>query len=166
MAENIENNGCSQRNSAVSRDEYNKLVDKLYAENETVTAKLLSELKLEDATKQKFVNHYCVFDSKGYAKISADKIDEKLKFSGIMVLLSDAITDAKEAYFAYERRNTVESNFQIFKDHLNFDRIYIIISRQKVVASYETIAFCHYFKNTFPCLPTVKLAYIKLLFRF
>lgn len=41
-----------------------------------------------------------------------------------MVLLSDAITDAKEAYFAYERRNTVESNFQIFKDHLNFDRIY------------------------------------------
>lgn len=34
-----------------------------------------------------------------------------------MVLLSDAITDAKEAYFAYERRNTVESNFQIFKDH-------------------------------------------------
>ena len=49
MAENIENNGCSQRNSAVSRDEYNKLVDKLYAENETVTAQLLSQLKLEAA---------------------------------------------------------------------------------------------------------------------
>lgn len=124
--ENIRANSRAviKANTAVSRDEYNKLVDKLYAENETVTAKLLSELKLEDANKQKFVNLYCVFDSKGYAKISADKIDEKLKFSGIMVLLSDAITDAKEAYFAYERRNTVESNFQIFKDHLNFDRIY------------------------------------------
>lgn len=111
-------------NTAVSRDEYNKLVDKLYGENKTVTPELLSQLKLQDASKQKFIDRYCVFDDKGYAKISADKIDEKLKFTGIKVLLSDVISDAKEAYFAYEKRNTVENNFQIFKDHLNFDRIH------------------------------------------
>ena len=111
-------------NTAVSRDEYNKLVDKLYEENETVTPEMLSKLKLESSSKQNFVDHYCVFDANGYAKISADKIDEKLKLTGIMVLLSDTITDAKEAHFAYERRGTVESNFQVFKDHLNFDRIY------------------------------------------
>lgn len=124
--ENIKSNSRAtiKANTAVSRDEYNQLVDKLYGENKTVTPELLSQLKLQDASKQKFIDRYCVFDDKGYAKISAHKIDEKLKFTGIKVLLSDVISDAKEAYFTYERRNTVENNFQIFKDHLNFDRIH------------------------------------------
>ena len=124
--ENIKSNSRAtiKANTAVFRDEYNQLVDKLYGENKTVTPELLSQLKLQDASKQKFIDRYCVFDDKGYAKISAHKIDEKLKFTGIKVLLSDVISDAKDAYFTYERRDTVENNFQIFKDHLNFDQIF------------------------------------------
>lgn len=38
--------------------------------------------------------------------------------------MSNSESDPKKAFFAYNRRRTVEGNFQVFKDHLNFDRVY------------------------------------------
>ena len=41
-----------------------------------------------------------------------------------MVLISDTVTDAREAYAAYKNRYRVERNFEVFKSTLNFNRPY------------------------------------------
>ena len=41
-----------------------------------------------------------------------------------MVLISDTVTDAREAYAAYKNRYRVERNFEVFKSTLNFYRAY------------------------------------------
>lgn len=116
------NRATIKANTADARDEYNVLVKELYENNETVTPKMLSEISIDK--KQHFIERYCVIDENGYAKISSERIDERVKFDGIMVLLSNSESDPKKAFFAYNRRRTVEGNFQVFKDHLNFDRVY------------------------------------------
>lgn len=109
-------------NTANARDEFNLLVDKLYNSRKTVTAEDLASIKLQDG--QNYIDNYCVFDSKGYAKLSSEKINTRLRYEGIMVLLSDSESNAINAYTAYQNRRTVETNFQIFKDYLNFNRVY------------------------------------------
>ena len=42
-----------------------------------------------------------------------------------MVLVTDKVTDAKEAYFAYYRRQTVEQDFETFKSRLKGNRPYV-----------------------------------------
>ena len=109
-------------NTADARDEYNAQVDELYKKHAEVSPSMLAEINLEH--KQKFIDRYCKFDSKGYALISSELIDRRVKYDGIMVLLSNSEADPHKAFFAYQRRQTVEGNFQIFKDHLRFNRIY------------------------------------------
>ena len=116
------NRSVIKANTANARDEYNSLVKKLYEENEVVTAEMLSKINIKN--KQSFIDRYCVLDANGYAKISTDLIDKRVRFDGIMVLLSNVISDSKLAYFAYQRRRTVETNFQFFKSNLNFNRVY------------------------------------------
>lgn len=117
------NRSIIKNNTANARDAYNALVKKLYAKNKEVSADMLAEVKL-DRANQLFIDSYCVLDDQGYAKISSQLIDERVRYSGIMVLLSNSIDDPKEAYFAYQRRRTVESNFQVFKSNLKFNRVF------------------------------------------
>ena len=116
------NRATIKANTADAHNEYNAQVKELYENNETVTPEMLSEICIDK--KQHFIERYCVIDENGYAKISSERIDERVRFDGIMVLLSNSEFDPKKAFFAYNRRRTVEGNFQVFKDHLNFDRVY------------------------------------------
>jgi hypothetical protein len=83
---------------------------------------MLKEIKIDKG--QSFIDKYCKFDDKGFALLSSEAIDKRVKFDGIMVLLTDVVKDPKEALLNYERRNTIEQNFQVFKDSLNFNRVY------------------------------------------
>lgn len=110
----------SNINSA--RKEFNDKVKEYRDSGEPVTPELLAGINI--GPMQEFITEYCVFDSEGYAKIDTDKINKRLKFSGYMVLISDTVSDAKEAYFAYKQRQTVERNFEVFKSVLKFDRVH------------------------------------------
>ena len=105
-----------------AKEEYNQKVDKLYACNPTPTAQELTSITIDNG--QNFIDLYCCFDNKGYALIDANKIQKKLKNAGVMVLISDTVTDAREAYAAYKNRYRVERNFEVFKSTLNFNRPY------------------------------------------
>lgn len=109
-------------NTANARNTYNNLVDELYKNNEKVTTEMLTSIKLQKG--QNYIDDYCVLDSEGYAKLSSDKINKRIRYEGIMVLLSDCESDPLNAYSAYQNRRTVETNFQVFKDYLNFNRVY------------------------------------------
>ncbi|MFR6360180.1 MAG: hypothetical protein ACLUNV_11600 [Sutterella wadsworthensis] len=47
---------------------------------------------------------------------------EKLKYAGVRVLVSNAISDAVECYIAYEERNEVEHAFNTLKSRLSCNR--------------------------------------------
>ncbi len=116
------NRSVIKENTANARDRFNLEVDKLYKDNDIVNPAMLS--KIDIGKQQMFIDRYCKFDDKGYALISSELINERVKYDGIMVLLSNSVDNPQKAYFAYQKRRTVESNFQIFKDHLNFNRVY------------------------------------------
>ena len=50
------------------------------------------------------------------------KVEEKLKYAGIRVLVSDIISDAVECCIAYEERNEVEHAFNTMKSRLACNR--------------------------------------------
>ena len=117
----------AKKNTVDARDEYNEKIRNLYAtakiDNIKVTTEMLSKVKLKKGM-QEFIDSYCKFDSEGYAVIDSEAIDEHVKYAGIMVLLSDNVSDPREALFGYNCRRRVEEHFQTFKDHLNFNRAY------------------------------------------
>ena len=140
--ENIYNSNCSnlKTNTANARDAYNRAVKNLYESKKTALEAALaegSEVKKEKyevtaedlkavniGKEQYFIDKFCKFDGKGFAMIDSEAIKEKLKLDGIKVILSNTVDDARMADFSYERRGVVEANFQIFKDLLNFNRVY------------------------------------------
>lgn len=117
----------AKKNTVDARDEYNEKIRNLYAtakiDNIKVTPEMLSKVKLKKGM-QEFIDSYCKFDSEGYAVIDSEAIDEHVKYAGIMVLLSDNVSEPREALFGYNCRRRVEEHFQTFKDHLNFNRAY------------------------------------------
>ena len=50
------------------------------------------------------------------------KVNESLKYAGVRVLVSDAVSDALECAVAYEERNQVEYAFNTLKARLNCNR--------------------------------------------
>ena len=118
-----ENKSNLRNNIGTAREEYNKKVQEIYDTCEEVTPQILSTIKI-DSDNQKYINKYCVFDKDGFAIIDKNKVQEKLKYVGIMALISDCIKDPMEAYFVYKQRQRVEKNFEIHKSVLNFNRPY------------------------------------------
>lgn len=58
----------------------------------------------------------------GRRRINMYKVNESLKYAGVRVLVSDAVSDALECAVAYEERNQVEYAFNTLKARLNCNR--------------------------------------------
>lgn len=136
-------------NVTSAKDLYNKAIKEILEQRAAVALaqeqkQSKSKGKNDDTTKteatldppvanigsmQRFIDGYCKLDADGYAIIDNDKIKDYIKYKGVMVLVSDTVEDAKEAYFAYYRRQTVEQNFETFKTRLGGNRPYVSDNR-------------------------------------
>ena len=58
----------------------------------------------------------------GQLRINMHQVNEALKYAGVRVLVSDAISDAQECCLAYEERNQVEYAFNMLKARLECNR--------------------------------------------
>lgn len=70
----------------------------------------------------KLIATYCDTAEDGTVTINMKKVEEKLKYAGIRVLVSDIISDAVECCIAYEERNEVEHAFNTMKSRLACNR--------------------------------------------
>lgn len=105
-----------------ARERFNAEVRKLV---KTKTNSPENLTKINIGVTQHFIDTYCKFDSEGFAIIDNDKVKQRLKYAGVMVILSNVADTAKLAYLAYSRRMTVERNFQNFKAALRFNREHV-----------------------------------------
>ncbi len=110
-------------NISNARDAYNSQVQALYDSNKA-SVENLAKISINSVLRQ-FIDSYCYFDAKGYALVDAEKVKAKLKNAGVMVILSNTLSDPKLAYLAYSKRMTVERNFQNFKSALSIDRPHV-----------------------------------------
>ena len=110
-------------NISSAREAYNTQVQALYDSNKA-TVENLAKISI-NSTLRKFIDTYCYFDAKGYAMVDAQKVNAKLKNAGVMVILSNTLSDPKLAYLAYSKRMTVERNFENFKSALSIDRPHV-----------------------------------------
>ena len=72
-------------------------------------------------TQRKLIADYTT-EADGKTIISMSKVDEKLRYAGVRVLVSDTITDPLECCVAYEERNQVEHAFNTLKARLSCNR--------------------------------------------
>lgn len=116
-------------NVTSAKDLYNKEIKEIYEQRATAAQaqdEVAEELPVADiGAMQHFINDYCKLDADGYAIIDNDKLKDYLKYKGVMVFVSDKVEDAKEAFFAYYRRQTVEQDFETFKTRLGGNRPYV-----------------------------------------
>lgn len=77
--------------------------------------------KAPDDSEQ-VIQNYLEKTKDGKVRISMSKVDQRLRYAGVRVLMSDAISDARECYVAYEERNQVEYAFNTLKSRLNCNR--------------------------------------------
>lgn len=61
-------------------------------------------------------------EADGKPVINMSRIDKKLRYAGVRVLVSDAIADPLECSVAYEERNEVEYAFNTLKSRLSCNR--------------------------------------------
>ena len=80
----------------------------------------LDEGKLSEAQK-KLLKDYTQ-EADGKPVINMSRIDKKLRYAGVRVLVSDAIADPLECSVAYEERNEVEYAFNTLKSRLSCNR--------------------------------------------
>lgn len=71
--------------------------------------------------QQKLLREFTI-EKDGKVQVRMRKVDEKLRHSGIRVLVSDAIEDPVECCVAYEERNQVEYAFNTLKSRLSCNR--------------------------------------------
>lgn len=74
------------------------------------------------SSKRKLLDTYGDVAGDGTITINLRKVCEKLKYAGVRVLVSNAISDAVECYIAYEERNEVEHAFNTLKSRLSCNR--------------------------------------------
>lgn len=110
-------------NISNAREAYNSQVKALY-DSGKATVENLAKISINSTLRQ-FIDSYCYFDAYGYAMVDAQKVNAKLKNAGVMVILSNVLSDAKLAYLAYSKRMTVERNFENFKSALSIDRPHV-----------------------------------------
>lgn len=70
----------------------------------------------------KLIDTYCDKADDGKVTINMRKVDKRLKYAGIRVLVSDVVSDAVECCIAYEERNEVEHAFNTLKARLSCNR--------------------------------------------
>lgn len=90
----------------------------------TLTSFLSAYRKKPDSVKdvsEQIISTYMKED-KGVMKIDMQKVDQRLRYVGIRVLMSDAIKDALECHVAYDNRNEVEYGFNTMKSRLSCNR--------------------------------------------
>lgn len=104
-----------------ARELYNEKVQAYIDSVETIDPVELTKITIGNSL-QEFIDKYCVFDDNGFAKVDKDKFNKKARYAGFMALISDCVSDPKEALFAYQNRQTVERNFQTLKSGINFNR--------------------------------------------
>ena len=73
-------------------------------------------------TQKKLLDTYGDVAGDGTITINMRKVCEKLKYAGVRVLVSNAISDAVECYIAYEERNEVEHAFNTLQSRLSCNR--------------------------------------------
>lgn len=73
-------------------------------------------------TQKKLLDTYGDVAGDGAITINMRKVCEKLKYAGVRVLVSNAISDAVECCIAYEERNEVEHAFNTLKSRLSCNR--------------------------------------------
>lgn len=76
--------------------------------------------KLSEAQKA-LINTYAD-EKEGEVSINMYKVNEKLRYAGVRVLVSDTVEDALQCCLAYEERNQVEYAFSTLKSRLNCNR--------------------------------------------
>lgn len=112
-------------NVTTAKNLYNETIQKLREQRNKGDKPTNEPLIADIGPTQKFIDNYCKLDTYGFALIDDDKLRDYVKYKGIMVLVTDKVTDAKEAYFAYYRRQTVEQDFETFKSRLKGNRPYV-----------------------------------------
>ena len=112
-------------NVTTAKNIYNETIQKLREQRNKSDKPTNEPLIADIGPTQKFIDNYCKLDADGFALIDDDKLRDYVKYKGIMVLVTDKVTDAKEAYFAYYRRQTVEQDFETFKSRLKGNRPYV-----------------------------------------
>lgn len=112
-------------NVTTAKNLYNETIQKLREQRNKSDKPTNEPLIADIGPTQKFIDNYCKLDVDGFALIDDDKLRDYVKYKGIMVLVTDKVTDAKEAYFAYYRRQTVEQDFETFKSRLKGNRPYV-----------------------------------------
>lgn len=112
-------------NVTTAKNLYNETIQKLRKQRNNGDKPTNEPLIADIGSTQKFIDNYCKLDADGFALIDDDKLRDYVKYKGIMVLVTDKISDAKEAHFAYYRRQTVEQDFETFKSRLKGNRPYV-----------------------------------------
>lgn len=75
-----------------------------------------------DATNQSFADEYLVQDDNGGITMNNKAFQEANQHAGIFVLVSDTVSDGKQAYYGYKDRRTVEDCFLNLKVKMCCDR--------------------------------------------
>ena len=81
-----------------------------------------SDTKPNLGSMQYFIDKYCNYEADGKVLIDNQKYQDKLKYKGIKVLITDCIEDAQQAYLAYNCQQTIANNFQKAKFSLKDPR--------------------------------------------
>ncbi len=89
----------------------------------TIQEKLHNKERLEENEQSLFEEIFEAQedDSAGY-RINNRKVEEKLKYKGYRVLVSNEITDARQAWCTYQERWKVEDTFKTLKSRLGCSR--------------------------------------------
>lgn len=71
---------------------------------------------------EKIIKDFMDVQENGSLKISMSKVDKRLRYAGVRVLMSDTVKDALKCFNAYYDRNSVEYGFNTMKSRLSCNR--------------------------------------------
>ena len=93
--------------------------------NEALSKQSNSDEKPNLRSIQYFIDKYCNYEADGKVLIDNQKFQDKLKYKGIKVLITDCIEDEQQAYLAYTCQQTIAKNCQKVKSSLKSSRNYV-----------------------------------------
>ncbi len=106
---------------------FNKSLQEQAEENlkRTLTNFLKAYRKKPDSVKdvsEQIISNYMDKAKDGTLTINMSKVDQRLRYIGIRVLMSDSIKEALACHVAYDDRNEVEYGFNMMKSRLSCNR--------------------------------------------
>lgn len=105
-----------------SKDIADEMARRLQTQLNAALEACQNKLVALNETQTKLIETYSDKAEDGTLTINMRKVDDKLKYAGIRVLVSDVIKDAVECCIAYEERNEVEYAFNTLKSRLACNR--------------------------------------------